>query len=195
LRPRARLTSDDRARSAIVAAALGAALVGLLGVDAGVLWVVAGVWTARAVSGTSMGLGWGLACAAAAMRWGTLSLGDVEVSTRLAGPTVLSGTAPVQVALAVALAGALMDEARIDGLRSRSRSEQAAGILALVALVALFLAGGPLEPFAEAVGGWATTAAIVAVVTMFAGRIAKHIPAWVPVMLAAAGLVGGALGT
>jgi hypothetical protein len=190
-----RLTSDDRARSALAAAALGAVLVGLVGVEAGVLWVVAGVWTVRSVSGSSMGVGWGLACVAATMRWGTLSLGDVEVSTRLAGPTLLSGTSPVRASMAIALAGALLDEARIDGLRSGSRAEQVAAALASIALVALFLTGGPLEPFIEAVGGWATAAVIVALVTLFASRIAKRIPAWVPLVLGAAGLVGGALTT
>ncbi len=142
-----------------------------------------------------MGLGWGLACVAATMRWGSFSLGDVEVSTRLAGPTLLSGTSPVRAAMAIALAGALLDEARIDGLRSGSRAEQAAAVLASVALVGLFLAGGPLEPFIEAAGGWAAAAAIVAVVTLLAGGIAKRIPAWTPFVLAAAGLVGGVLTT
>ncbi len=142
-----------------------------------------------------MGLGWGLACVAATMRWGTLSVGDVEVSTRLAGPTLLSGTSPVQAAMAIALAGALLDEARIDGLRSGSRAEQAAAVLASVALVGLFLTGGPLEPFIEAVGGWATAAAIVAVCTLFTSKIAKRIPAWAPLAIAAAGLVGGVLAT
>lgn len=132
---------------------------------------------------------------AATMRWGTFSLGDVGVSTRLAGPTLLSGTAPVRIAMAAALAGALLDEARIDGLRSGSRADQAAAILASVALVGLFLAGGPLEPFVEAVGGWAAAAAIVAVVTLLARGLANRVPAWVPAILAIAGLVGGALST
>lgn len=190
---RARITTDDRARSAVAAAALGAAALGLVGLDGGVLWVLAGVWTARVVSGSPIGLAWGVACLAGTMRWGTLTLGDVAVATRLAGPSALSGTAPMRAAMAAAILGAVLDEARVNGLRAGSRAEQAAAVVALVALVGVFLAGGPQEPFFEAAGGWAASAALVAALTLLAGRFATRVPAWFPVVLASGGLIAGAL--
>ncbi len=163
--------------------------------DAGVLWIVAGVWTARAVSGVSMGLAWGFACFAVALRWGTLSLGDVEVATRLTGPTLLSGTTPVRIAMAAAFVGAVMDEARIDGLRDPSRAGQAAAVTALVGLAGLFFTGGPQAPFTEALGGWAAAAAIVGAVVLLTAKLTRRMPAWVPVVVALAGLVGASLST
>jgi hypothetical protein len=190
-----RPAGEERASSALVSAALGAALVGLLGADAGLVWLIAGVWTVRAISGSSTGVGWGVACLAAGLRWGTISLGDVEVATRLAGPTLQTGAFALRIGMAVAFGAALIDEARIAGLRSDSRAEQGAAIVALVALVALFGVAGPQEPFATALGRWAAGTALLVAVVLGAGRAMGRVPAWVPTIPAVAGLVVSVLAT
>src|SRR5688572_9626875 len=66
--------TSTRARPALAGAALAACLVGLVGVDAGILWIVAGVFTLRSLVRAEPGAAWGLACMGAGLRWGSLGI-------------------------------------------------------------------------------------------------------------------------
>jgi hypothetical protein len=176
------------ARSALAAAGLAACIVGLLGADAGVLWIVAGVWTVRAMAGAPVGLAWGAACLGAAARWGTLGAGDVAVATRLGGPTVIAGPATVRVGMVVALAGAVMDEARLGGFETRTWGERAAAAAAVVALVALYLVRGPNDPQTTLPVFWGVGAATLTALVLTLHPLAARLPAWTAPTLAFAGV-------
>lgn len=173
-----------------MAAALGATLVGLLGVDGGILWVVVAVWTVRSVWGAPSGIGWGVACLGAALRWGTLSLGDVEAASRLVGPGVAAGPPTIAAGMAIALVAATLSEARVDGLRAASPAERAVSLAAILALVALFLAPGPGDP---SVGlsllWWAAAAAALVVCIIVLHDLAERVPGWITVGLASGGVL------
>ena len=172
------LRSPD-APSALAAAGLAACAIGLLGADAGVLWLVAGVWTVRAMASAPVGFAWGAACLGAAARWGTLGLGDVAVATRLSGPTVFSGPVLVQAAMIAALAGAVLDEARGQGPASRTWGEHAASAGAIVALAALFLVRGPDDPRTTLPVLWCASAAALTAVILLLRPAVVGVPAWV----------------
>jgi hypothetical protein len=160
--------------------------VGLLGVPGGVIWIVGGVWTLRTLVGDEPGIAWGIACAGAAMRWGTLGLGDVEVATRLLGPSLLSGPLAVRLGLAVAFLAALVAEAQIDGLRARSVPQQTAALIALVALVPLFCVRGGTS---LAIVRWIVAGGLLSAVVLFAPRYTRLVPRWVPPAVGAAGVM------
>ncbi len=166
----------------------------MLGADAGLLWVVSGVWTVRAVAGNPVGLGWGIAVVGAGLRWGTLALTDLEVATRVAGPSLLAGTPAVRLGLWLALAGALIDEARSgdgQGLLARTWAPRAAGLLALVALVPTYLvrgaAGNGSSP-AETALWWVCAAAALTAAALLVRPLAARAPSWAAPIVAAVGI-------
>ncbi len=179
-------TDPARARSALASASLAACVVGLLGVPGGVIWIVGGVWTLRMLAGDEPSIAWGIACAGAAMRWGTLGLGDVEVATRLLGPSALSGPLAVRIGLVAALLAALASEALLGGLRARSIPELAAAVAALVTLVPLFCVRGGSTAAAPQ---WLVASAVLAAVVLYAERYVRVVPRWVPPVIGAAGVM------
>lgn len=160
--------------------------------EAGLVWVVAGVWGARAVWGRPPTVAWGLAVAVAGVRWRTLDLAGLQTSTRLFGPTV--GVEPVVAAAGacVALVAALVDEAALDGLRG-SPVEQLATGTALVVLVACFAVPGPSSVLT--VLWWTAASALAALLVLRGPGLARRVPGWVAPVLAAAGLVAVGLST
>lgn len=164
---------------------------GLLGVEGGVIWVVAGVWTLRLLCGDEPGLAWGIACVGAAMRWGALSIGDVEVATRLLGASALAGPVAVKAGLAFALVAAVASEASMDGLRARTIPQQAAAVAALVAIVPLFVIRGGTN---LAVPRWVVASGVIAAVVAAATPYARRVPRWVAPVVASAGVVVAMLG-
>ena len=182
-------------RTSIAAAGLAAAAVGLLGVDGGLLWLIGGIWTARAMAAAPVGAAWGLACLAAGLRWGSLDVGDLQVATRLIAPTVAAGGLATRAGMVLALAGALIGEARVDGLRARTFGERAAAMIALTALVALFCVEGPARSGVVAFGWWGLAGVVVTALVVALTPIASRLPALVPVGLVGAGMVlAGAAG-
>jgi hypothetical protein len=177
------------ARSALAAAGLAACAVGLLGTNAGVLWLVAGVWTVRAMAGAPVGFAWGTACLGAAARWGTLGLGDVAVATRLGGPTITAGPALVRAGLIAALAAAVLDEARGHARTSETWSERAAAAAALVGLAAMFLVRGPGDPRTLLPVFWGAAAVSLSVVVLLLRPLVIRVPAWVAPALTVGGTV------
>ena len=151
--------------------------------------MVAGVWTVRAMAATPVGLAWGAASLGAAARWGTLGLGDVAVATRLGGPTVVTGPVVVRAGMIVALAGAVIDEARLGGLDARTWGERAAAAGAVVALVALYLVRGPNDPQTALPLFWGVGAATLTVFVLVLHPVAVRLPAWIAPSLAMAGVV------
>jgi hypothetical protein len=168
---------------------LAASAVGLLGADGGLLWLVTGVWTVRAMAGTPVGFAWGLACVGAGFRWGTLAVGDLEVATRLVGSTLTSGTPAVRAGMALALVGALAGEAQIGGLRARAWAERAAAAVAIAALAPLFVAAGPADPAWQEALRWALPAAVGTAAVLLSYPYATRLPALVPVAMTAVGVV------
>lgn len=158
-----------------------------------------GVWVVRRAWGRRTGIAWGIACAAAGLRWGTTSLAGVEAATRLLGPTIASGPPLVVAGSALALAAALVDEAAVDGLRAHSLPERFASVMAVLGLVGLFAAPGwgGVAPFAldgalawfASGGWWAGTAVVLAVLVLGGSKLAARIPAWIPPLAAVAGAV------
>ncbi len=187
--------------AALVAGALAAAVVGLAGLDAGLLFIVAGVWTIRAIAGGPVGIAWGIACLGAGLRWGTTSLGDLAVATRLNGPTLVSGSAVVRAGMLVALVGAAVGEARVAGLHSRATSERTAAAIAIVTVVAVFGLAGPGEPasllsWRPLLFGplwWCVGAFMGAALVVVLRRFAVWIPSWVPVACSVAGIASAAM--
>lgn len=179
--------TPERARSALAGGSLGALIVGLTGVDAGILWIVAAVFTLRAVIGAAPGLVWGIACAGAGLRWGSFAVGDVETATRLFGASVVAGAPLTRIGMTAALAGALVDEAKRAGLRSDSWVERAAALAAAVALVPLFLVEGPSrDPVLAATWGLAAAGALLAVLAL--QPIARRLPTWLPLPIVVGGV-------
>jgi hypothetical protein len=177
-------------RAALTLAALAAAAAGLLGTDAGLLWLVAGVWTVRSVAGERIGAAWGIATIGVGLRWGTQSLGDLEVATRVAGASLVAGTPLVRAGLGVAFAAALLEEAGGDGLVGGSWAPRAASLIALAALVPSFCVRGPLGGVAADVSWWAAGAVVLTGAVLLARRLVRMAspPAWVPAVAAAAGV-------
>lgn len=179
--------SPERARAALAGTALGACLVGLAGVDAGILWLVAGVFTLRSIARSSLGLAWAIACVGAGLRWGTFALADLETATRLFGSTITVGTPAARVGMAVSFAGAVLDEARRGGLRAESWVDRGAALVASVALVPLFLAEGPgRDPVLAAVWAGAAVGTLLATLTLH--PVVCRVPAWAPVPIVVAGI-------
>lgn len=166
----------------------------MLGTDAGVLWIIAGVWTVRAMAGSAHGLAWGIACAGACVRWGTLSLGDVAVATRIAGPTVVSGSFPVRTGVIVAVGAALLGETQTGGLRATAWGERAAAAAAVVALVSLFFVRGPGDPVSPETILWVAASIAVTLVVVLAKPVADRVPAWIAPLVALVGAALAALG-
>lgn len=180
------------ARSALVAASASACVVGLLGFDGGLIWLVAGVWTIRAIWGAPLSLGWGIAVLGAGVRWGTIGLAGIESATRVVGPTIAAGTVVVRVGMITALVAAVVSEAASGGLRAVSLPERAAAFLALMTLVAVFCVPGPGSPqLLSSLGWWAGSGAVAVALCLVAGGLAARMPGWVMPALAAAGCVAG----
>ena len=177
----------------LAGAALGACVIGLAGVDGGILWIVAGVFTLRSAVRSAPGLAWGIACIGVGLRWGSFAVGDLETATRLFGATVVAGGPAARIGMAAALVGALIDESRRDGLRSDSWVERGAAVVATVALVPLFLVEGATgEPLTAVVWGLAGAAILLAALAM--QPITRRIPSWTPLPLVIAGLTSAVLG-
>lgn len=153
----------------------------------------------RRAWGRRTGIAWGIACAAAGLRWGTTSLAGVGAATRLLGPTLASGPALVAAGSALVFAAALLDEAAGDGLRAGSLPEGLASVTALVALIALYAVPGwgSTAPFAldgvlawvASMGWWGSAAALGAGLTLGGSELAARIPAWVLSLAAVLGAV------
>ncbi|MCI0346537.1 MAG: hypothetical protein L0221_14000 [Chloroflexi bacterium] len=157
--------------------------------DAGLVWIVAGVWTVRAMARAPLGLAWGVACLGAGLRWGTLSLGDIAVATRLGGPTVVAGPLLVRAGMIAALVGAVAGEADAGGFAARAWGERAAAAAAVVALVPLFVVRGPGDPRTDLVLVWAAAAASITAVVVVLGPLARRVPAWVGPAITATGVI------
>ena len=180
--------SPSAARSAIAAGSLAACVVGLLGTDAGLIWIVAGVFAIRSLAGAPPGAAWGIACVGAGLRWGTLGLGDLETATRLLGSTVVAGGPVVRAGMVAALAGAVVDEARGGGLLAASWLEQAAALVAGLALVPIFVVSGPISLSASG-GAWAAAAVGSLTATALLRPWARRLPWWLPSGLVVSGVV------
>ncbi|MGH2758254.1 MAG: hypothetical protein ACRDKJ_01695 [Actinomycetota bacterium] len=177
----------ERARAALAGGALGACIVGLTGVDAGILWIVTGVFTLRSVTRSAPGLAWGIACMGVGLRWGSFAVGDLETATRLFGATVIAGGPVARIGMTAALAGAVMDEARRGGLRADSWVDRGAALVALVVLVPLFLVeGASSDPILA--GVWAVAAAATLLAGLALHPVAKRLPSWVPLPVVVAGV-------
>lgn len=176
------------ATTAVAAAALAACGIGLVGVEAGLLWIVAGVLTVRSLNGVAPRAAWAVACIGAGMRWGTFGLGDLETATRLLGPTVAAGEPAVRIGMTLALLAAVLDEAAADGVLSGSWQVRAAALVAGIVLVPVFLVGGPSD-LAGSGWSWAASAAAVLGAIVLLRPFAGRVPAWAPVALASAGVL------
>jgi hypothetical protein len=179
---------SPEARSALASAGVAACLVGLAGTDAGIVWIVAGVWTVRSMASAPLGIAWGIACLGAGMRWGTLSLGDVAVATRLGGPTVATGPLLVRAGMIAALVAALAGEMHSGGFATATWGERAAAAGAVVVLVPLFVVRGPGDPRTMALT-WLGSAAALTCVVVVLRPLARRMPAWVPSAVAVTGVI------
>jgi hypothetical protein len=128
-------------------------------------------------------------CVGVGARWGTLSLGDVESAARIFGPAATAGSAVVHVGMAVAIAAALLSEARIDGLRSPAWATRAASFGASLALVGLAAAPGPGRlSLTGSLAWWAAAGVGVVAVTLALTPMARRLPGWVSPAAAVAGV-------
>lgn len=141
------------------------------------------------MSGSPVGSAWGVACLGGGLRWGTLSLADVEVATRLSGPTVAAGSLGVRSGMAVALIGALIGESQLDDLRSASWVRRLAAGAAIVGLVAVFVAPGPSDPLTTRTLIWGGGAAAAAAVVLALTPLARRLPPALAIVLTAMGVV------
>lgn len=178
---------ESAARSAFSVAGLAACAVALSGADAGLLWLVAGVFAVRALSGGPVGAAWALACLGAGLRWGSLGLGDVQTATRLLGPTVLAGPLLVRAGMALALVAAVSGEARIGDAADGPVMRRAAAVVAVLGLVPLYVVTGPID-LAGSAAPWAAATAAVMGALLAARPLVAKLPGWVPVAVAAAGV-------
>ena len=153
------------------------------------------MWTVRTVAGTPLGFAWGVACIAAGLRWGTLSLGDVGVATRVLGPTLTSGTYATRAGMAMAIAGAVLSEARVGGFLARTWGERAAASAAVAALAPLFVATGASGSVWGTAVPWAASAAVFTAGVVLLHRVALRIPAFVPIVVTSAGAMIGLMGS
>jgi hypothetical protein len=151
------------------------------------LWIVAGVFTLRSLTGAPPGLTWAVACLGAGLRWGTFALGDLESATRLVGSTIAAGSPVVQGGMIAALAAAVLDEARHPNGRT-PWTEQSAAVVAAVTLAVVFVLTGPAELSASVVP-WAAAAAATLVATILLRPFARRLPQWAPLALAVVGVV------
>jgi hypothetical protein len=138
------------------------------------------------LSGDEPGVAWGIACAGAAMRWGALSLGDVQVATRLLGASILSGAIAVRLGLLVALLAALASEAALDGLRARTIPQQVAAGVAILALIPLFVLRGGTS---LAIPRWIVASAVLTGIVAIAPPYLRRVPRWAPPVAAALGVI------
>lgn len=170
--------------------ASAACVVGLLGADGGLLWIVAGVWTVRRVWGSGPPLAFGIACAAVALRFRTLSLAGIEVATRqLGAPTVAVEPVWIAVAAVVVLAAVLAEEAMADELRSRSPARRVASGFVILTLVPAFVAPGfGTTTVAADVAWWMGSAAVLTLLVLAAPGFVRRLPGWAPAAVAAVGL-------
>lgn len=155
--------------------------------DAGILWIVAGVFTLRSLIPAAPGLAWGIACVGAGLRWGSLGVGDLETATRLFGSTLTAGGLAVRAGMAAVLVGAIVDEARRGGLGIESWVGRAAALTACVALVPLFIVEGPVRRMWN-LGSWAAASAAVVLAVLALHPLARRLPWWIPGALVVAGL-------
>jgi hypothetical protein len=146
------------------------------------------------MAGTRLGVAWGIASLAAGLRWGALGLGDVAVATRLNGATLASGPLVVRIGMAAAAAGALLGEAQVDGLRSRTWGERAASVAALLAVIALFVVPGPGDPGTLRPVAWGAAGVAAALLVLLLSRAAGGVPFWAPVLLASFGVATAVVG-
>jgi hypothetical protein len=160
----------------------------LVGSDGGLVWIVAGVWTVRALAGRPLGAAWGIACLGAGLRWGTVNLADIAVATRLAGPTVVSGSIMVKAGMATALVGALIGEAQATGFGARTWAERLASAGAIAALVPLFLVRGAADPHRLAIVWWGVLPAVGTASVLLVRPALRPVPAWVPTAVTTAGV-------
>jgi hypothetical protein len=149
---------------------------------------VAGVWTVRAMARAPLGIAWGIACLGAGLRWGTLSVGDIAVATRLGGPTILAGPLLVRAGMIAALAAALAGEMQGDGFTTRTWGERAAAAGAIVVVVPLFVARGPGDPTTSLPLIWALVSVALTSVVVVLRPIARRVPGWLPPAVASAGV-------
>lgn len=139
--------------------------------------------------GRRPGVALGLALVAAGLRWGTLGLGDVQAATRTLGPTLAAGPPLAALGAGLAFAGALLEEARTDGLRAASIAERAVAGLALLALAAAYIVPGAGDPSLPASLGWWTAAgAALTLLVLALAPLARLAPRWTAVTFAAVGI-------
>lgn len=184
------VVSDRSLRGALAGAGLAATLVGLLGVDAGLVLVVLGVWTARAAVGAPPGVPWAIACVAAGLRWGTISMSDLSAATRAVGaPTILVKPLPAAAGACLVLLAALADESSRADLRSIEPVRRATGGAALLCLVPSFLVPGAGRPnLLLSLLLWVAASVVLAGVAGVVSPLARRVPSGALAGLAAAGL-------
>lgn len=177
----------DAARSSLALAALAACAAGLAGIDGGLLWIVAGVFTLRSAAAMTPGIAWGLAVLGAGLRWGTFGLGDIESATRLVGPTVAAGSIFVRAGMIAVLAGAVLDESRRFGVVEGSWMSIGAAVTAAVSLVPAFIVSGPGDVLASALS-WGAGAGGVICAAVALRPVMRRLPWWLPLLLVSSGL-------
>lgn len=153
------------------------------------MWLIAGVWTVRWAVGADPGLAWAIACMASALRWGTLSVADAQAASRLFGPAATVGPSVAAAGLVLAVASALLEEARLDGFRHpvpAARVATGAALLGVCILVVLPGVGGPLR--FDAVLLWVAVPATAVAVVLLTSHVTRLVPRWVFPVAAAAGL-------
>jgi hypothetical protein len=138
---------------------------------------------------TPVGIAWGVACVGAGLRWGTLSLGDVAVATRLGGPTIATGPLLVRAGMVAALVGAIAGEMQVGGFTTRTWGERAAGAAAVVVLVPLFVVRGPADPRTSLTLIWIASAAAITCIVLVGRSAADRSPVWVAPAVAVGGIV------
>jgi hypothetical protein len=117
-------------------------------------------------------------------------MGDVETAARVFGPPASAGSLLVQVGMVVAVAGALLSEAQIDGLRSSAWATRAASFMAILAVVGIAVAPGPGRTSLEqSLVWWAASGVVIVLLLLALARTARRLPDWVPPVVAAAGIV------
>jgi hypothetical protein len=169
--------------------------VGAIGGEAGLLWLIAGVWAVRATAGAPLGLPWGVACLGAGLRWGTLGLGDVEVATRLAGPSLVAGPVTVRIGMSLALLAAIVGEGHVDGFTARTWGERAAAAAVVASLAPLFVVRGPTDPGDLNTVWWILTSVGVTAVVLGGRTVVTRIPRWAPSLVAAGGAAAAVMGS